>query len=479
LTHARAHDSRGNGRRAEAALWRATRVRMAHAWTALGRPVQVQIVLGAIGLPALVADHAQRFYTAGESGEAAALVPWIVRVVAVLALMLGLLLARVARGLFLRAPDETFLAVTPVPAGVRLSHRAMQLGLLTLPAVWLGAGAVLPLLWNGNAGLFARGFALWIAWAACAWAWIAVIAPLSPAAGRGQTVFELVVGVVPALLLLGARYAGGRVIALESPDSLWVTAGFGVLLAGAGAWTLRRGRWLEARREKTLESVRGRGDRRRRAPAHARDAAATLPRWGRGALAIAQQNALTALRSPRAGGPWAAGILLKALALGGIVAAPSTAEAAPWAAAGALALLGDALIGGAIITQMEYERPHLFFGAPVSRARRWWGTAGPALALTVGAAIALAVAALQVPHGGWTTARFILAWCGLAGASLVVTATNLALASFPHVAVAQNLFWVGLLVCLILSAVIPLFGWVVLVGFALYSFRQLRHWGPV
>jgi len=26
--------------------------------------------------------------------------------------------------------------------------------------------------------------------------------------------------------------------------------------------------------------------------------------------------------------------------------------------------------------------------------------------------------------------------------------------------------------------VIPLFGWVVLVAFALYSFRQLRHWGP-
>jgi hypothetical protein len=59
-----------------------------------------------------------------------------------------------------------------------------------------------------------------------------------------------------------------------------------------------------------------------------------------------------------------------------------------------------------------------------------------------------------------------------------VTATNLALASFPEVSIAQNLFWVGILVCLILSAVIPLFGWVVLVAFALYSFRQLRHWGP-
>jgi len=76
------------------------------------------------------------------------------------------------------------------------------------------------------------------------------------------------------------------------------------------------------------------------------------------------------------------------------------------------------------------------------------------------------------------TARFILAWCLLAGLSLVVTAANLALASFPETGVAQNLFWAGLLVCLILSAVIPLFGWVVLVAFALYSFRQLRHWGP-
>ena len=82
------------------------------------------------------------------------------------------------------------------------------------------------------------------------------------------------------------------------------------------------------------------------------------------------------------------------------------------------------------------------------------------------------------PGCGHETARFIPAWCGLAGLSLIATATNLALASFPEVAVAQNLFWVGLLVCLILGAVIPLFGWVVLVAFALYSSRQLRKWGP-
>ena len=42
---------------------------------------------------------------------------------------------------------------------------------------------------------------------------------------------------------------------------------------------------------------------------------------------------------------------------------------------------------------------------------------------------------------------------------------------------AQNLYWVGILACFIFSGAIPLFGWVVLVAFAVYSFRQLRHWG--
>jgi hypothetical protein len=70
-------------------------LRLAHGWRSLGRVVQAQIVIGSIGLPALLADHAQRYTP--RRGPAPPLVPWIVRVVALLTLILGLLLARLGR----------------------------------------------------------------------------------------------------------------------------------------------------------------------------------------------------------------------------------------------------------------------------------------------------------------------------------------------------------------------------------------------
>jgi hypothetical protein len=463
----------------EAALRHGAWLRFRHGWRALGRVVQVQVVLGALGLPALFADHAQHLYEAGKKPDD--LVPWIVRVDALLVLLLGLLLARLGPGLFLRAPDETFLAVTPLSGGARFRYRAWQLGLLAVPAVWLGSGGVLPLLWNGDAGLFARGFALWLAWAATAWAWTAATAGLAPVPGRGQAVFELVVGAVPAGLLLGARWATGLVLPLAARDSLWATAALGLLVAWAIATAAARSAWLHARRERAVEAMRGRADARRTSAGGGTPAAShrrALPAWPSGAGALMRRDLAIALRSPRVGGPWLAGLALKALAFLAVFA-PGAAEAGhPWALAGASLLLGDAVLGGAVIAQMEHELPHLFFGAPLSHARRWWGEAGPALAVSSTTALALAAVAWGAPDGGPETARFILTWCLLAGLSLIATATNLALASFPEVTVAQNLFWVGLLVCLILSAVIPLFGWVVLVAFALYSFRQLRHWGP-
>ncbi len=458
----------------EAALRHAAWLRFGHGWSGLGRVVQAQILVGSIALPALIADHAQRFYTADD------LTPWIVRVVALLCLLLGLLLARLGPGLFLRAPDETFLALAPLTGGARFRYRAWQLALLAAPAVWLGTGGILPLLWNGDAGLFARALALWLTWAAATWAFSAAVAGLAPAPGRGQALFELLVGAVPAALLLGARRLTALLVPLANRDSLWLTAGLGVVVAVALALGAARSSWLHARRERALEGMRGRADPRRRsrdAPAPARSARA-LPAWPQGAGALMRRDFAIALRSPRVGGPWLAGLTLKGLAFAAVFA-PGAAEAGrPWALAGASLLLGDALLGGAVIAQMEHELPHLFFGAPLSHARRWWGEAGPALVVSAVAALALALVAWLAPDGGPDTARFILTWCLLAGLSLIVTATNLVLASFPEVSVAQNLFWIGILVCLVLSAVIPLFGWVVLVAFALYSFRQLRHWGP-
>ncbi len=455
----------------QAALRAATIRRMRHVWRGLGRPVQIQIVLGAFGLPALLADHAQRFYVVG-TGPRDELIPWIVRVVVALVLLLGLFLMRIARGFFLHAGDGDFLAATPLPSAALFRHRAFQLGLAAMPAVWLGTGAILPLAWNGNAGLLAGGLVLWIAWAVATWAWVAAVAPLVPRPGRGQAALEFALGFVPGLLLWGARPLTGLVVELGRRESLALTAGVGVLVGVALAALAPRSRVLLARWEATLECLR----------AHANHPARTTartdprgPRFGRGAMALVARNVRLALREPRVGGPWAAGILLKAAGFAFVLA---PAGPPPWALAGALLLFGDALIAGALIAQLEGENPGAFFGAPLSRSSQWWALAGPAFAITALAALALAGIALGTPGGGLTTARFILTWCGLAGLSLLVTATNLALASYPEVGVAQNLFWVGLLVCLILSAVIPLFGWVVLVAFALYSFRQLRHWGP-
>lgn len=462
-----------------AALFR----RMRHSWQGLGRPVQIQIALGALGLPALLADHAQRFYVAGEGGREA-LVPWIVRVVVVLVFLFGVLLARVARTFFLTANDETFLSSTPLSRAERFRHRAFQLALAGLPAVWLGAGAVLPLLWNGDFGLFAAGMALWIAWAGLAWAFIAASAALLPPPGRGQALFELVQGAVPALLLWAARPLTGLWIDLARRESLWGTAALGALVCVALAVLSPRSTALLARRDRTLEHQRSHDSH---ASAKARHRARKRGRrFGQGPMALAVRNLVLAMRTPRVAGPWAAGLLLKVAGFAAVLAPADGASgvvwpagsAAPWALAGALLLFGDALIAGALIAQMEWEDPEGFFGAPVSRKARWWVQSGPALVVTALSAIGLAAVALLRPEEGFATARFILVWCGLAGLSLLVTATNLALASYPEVGVAQNLFWVGLLVCLILSAVIPLFGWVVLVAFAAFSFRQLRHWGP-
>jgi len=453
----------------EAALRRAAWQRFRHAWTGLGRVVQVQIALAAIGLPALLADYAQRFYTSND------LVAWIVRADALLVLLLGLLLARLGPGLFLRAPDETLLATTPLSGGARFRYRAWQLAMLALPAMWLGTGGVLPLLWNGDTGLFALGLVLWLAWAAFAWAFCAAIAGLAPVPGRGQSLFETVAGALPALLLFGARLLTGWFMQLERRESLLATAAIGAVLAWALARGASRWTWLHERRERTLEAMRGRADALRSRPVQR---ARPLPRWPRGPWALVARDFRIATRSPRVGGPWLGALLMKGLAFASVLAPGAVQAGRPWALAGACLLLGDALLGAAVIAQMEHERPHLFFGAPLSHARRWWGEALPALLVSALSALALAAVAWATPDGGAMTARFILAWCLLAGLSLVVTAANLALASFPETGVAQNLFWAGLLVCLILSAVIPLFGWVVLVAFALYSFRQLRHWGP-
>ncbi len=451
--------------------------RLRAGWGALGRPVQIQIAIAALGLPAILADYAGRFYLGVQPAERVA---DVVRAVVLMSALAGWGLARAGRGLFLSAADESFLALSPLSPAQRLRHRREQLALAALPVWWLGIGGIVPLLWNGTPALFAGGVALWTAAMALVVAWISAVASLEPLPRRGQALFELVVGAVPALLVWGSRGSTRALIPLEHPGSLAVSAAFLAVAAWALWWVAPQWKWMLDRREHTLEWLRVHGARTGQRRARAQSG---VPGYAQGAWAIVRRNFLLARRTPSVAGPWIGAIALKALgfafALAPQAIGPSGALAGPpWALSGVLFLLGDALLGSAMLATMQCELPHLFFGAPVSKRAQWAAVAGPALVLSASSALALAAIAALDPQGGAFTARFILAWCGLAGMSLLATGANLALASFPDEGVAQNLYWIGILVCLRLSAVIPLFGWVVLVAFALYSFRQLRHWGP-
>jgi hypothetical protein len=460
------------------ALRKTLALRLREGWRALGRPVQIQIAVGAIGLPAILADYAKAYYLGVTAFER---VSDVVRAAVLLTFVLGLGLSRVGRSLFLNASDESFLTLAPLPAAARLRHRRDQLVLAAVPAFWLGIGALVPLFWNATSAHFAGGLALWVAGVALTVAWIASVAGLEPEPRRGQALFELVVGTVPALAVWGARTVTRLVVPLSEIASLWVTAAL-VVAAAVALWALApRWTWMLARREKTLEWIRVHGTR---AGARKQKAQTGLPGYAKGAWAIVRRNALLARRTPAVGGPWGGALALKAIGFAFALApqAPQPAAVAaagpPWALAGALLLFGDALLGGALLGQMQCEQPHAFFGTPLKRRAQWLALAGPALVVSMTCALALAAIAALHPEGGAFTARFILVWCGLVGTSLIVTAANLGLASFPQADVAQNLYWIGILVCLMFSAVIPLFGWIVLVAFALYSFRQLRHWGP-
>lgn len=459
------------------ALRRALAQRLLAGWRALGRPVQIQIAIAALALPAILADYAGRYYLGVSPAERVA---DVVRAVVLMTAILGWGLARAGRGLFLSAADESFLALSPMSAAMRLRHRREQLALAALPALWLGVGGVVPLLWNGTTALFAGGLILWLAAGALTVAWIGAVASLEPLPRRGQALFELVVGVAPALLVWGARGATRLAMPLTHPGSLALTAGLIFAIALALHWLAPRWTWMLERRERALEWIRVHGARPGARRARARSG---VPGYAKGAWAIVRRNFLLARRTPAVLGPWAGALALKALGFA-FALAPQTmqpsgvAPGPPWALSGVLFLLGDALLGSAMLAQMQCELPHQFFGAPLSKRAQWLALAGPALVLSAFCALALAAIAVLDPHGGALTARFILVWCGLAGTSLLVTGANLALASFPDAGVAQNLYWIGILVCLMLSAVIPLFGWVVLLAFALYSFRQLRHWGP-
>jgi hypothetical protein len=457
---------------------RSLAVRLREGWRTLGRPVQIQIAIGAVALPAILADYAGRYYLGVSPAERTA---DVVRAVVLMTAITGWGLARAGRGLFLAAADESFLTLAPISAALRLRHRREQLALAAAPALWLGVGGVVPLLWNGTAALFAGGMVLWLVAVALTVAWIGALASLEPLPRRGQALFELVVGAGPALLVWGAREVTRLAVPLAHPASLGVTAVLVVAVAVALWWAAPRWTWMLARRETTLEWIRVHGARR---GARRRGGKRGVPGYARGAWAVVRRNFLLARRTPSVAGPWAGAIGLKALGFAFALAPqamepPGTgAGGPPWALSGVLFLLADALLGSALLAQMKCEVPHQFFGAPLSKRAQWLALAAPALVLSAASALALALLAAFDPHGGGFTARFILAWCGLAGTSLIATGANLALASFPDADVAQNLYWIGILVCLLLSAVIPLFGWLVLVAFALYSFRQLRHWGP-
>jgi hypothetical protein len=231
------------------ALRRALAQRLRAGWRSLGRPVQIQIAIAAFGLPAILADYAGRYYLGVSPAERVA---DVVRAVVLMTALLGWGLARAGRGIFLAAADESFLALSPLDAAARLRHRREQLALAALPALWLGVGGIVPLLWNGTFALFAGGLVLWLAGTALVVAWISSVASLEPLPRRGQALFELLVGVVPALLVWGARGLTRLMMPLTHPASLAVSALLVLVVAAALFVLAPRWRCMLARRQRPL-----------------------------------------------------------------------------------------------------------------------------------------------------------------------------------------------------------------------------------
>lgn len=439
--------------------------------------VRAEILAFAAACVALLSIHADYNYFA-PSGEAG--VTWVTlasRVVFGLLLLAGAALAQYAPRLVQRAGDADFLTAAPVPPEAQALWRADGVAVAALPLGLVATGLLLPPLEFGAWDVVAAATATWLAWL---WAlsqgaaWTALVAPeaawepagLGGLAGRAAHYL-----IVP---LTGAAYAAAReAIALvldpREPLSLWATALAGLAAGLAVRAGLRAGARTIAHRQARLAEHRWIVERRRRA----RRAARRGP-W-RGALAGSprvwwEKDWRVVLRTPSLRWQWAGALVIKAVALG---VALLGAEKLPWAFAGILLLLSDFVLGVAVLQTWAREEMGWTWAAPSPRRAQWWARVAPPLAASLAASLALAVWAAV--YAGPGVARPLALWTVVSGVSLVVAAGNLGISSPPQSAQGQNLYALGLLCALLVSAVYPVVGWAVLGLFALYTVRSVAQ----
>ena len=390
-------------------------------------------------------------------------------------LLAAWVLAQTAPRLAQRTGDADYLATAAIPPRADALWRTDQVTLSAVPLALFGVGLLLPPLEFGAAGDVVALAAAWLAWL---WA-VAQGAGFFSAQGVeavwGPGGAGGVVGRLSRFVLIplaaGTYYLTRETVALSLDPrgalSMWVTALAGLLLGVLCRQAIRRSAEGIARRQGVLREYGWIVERKRRSQraARARLGAGANPGSARVWWA---KDVRVILRTPALRWLWAAVLALKVL---GLWLAVQPASTLPWAFSGLLLVLGDVLAGNAILQMWGREQVGWSWGAPSSRRAQWWARVGPPLFASLAASAALVAWAEAV--AGPQVARPLALWLLVSGVSLVVAAGNLGISSPPQTALGQNLYALGLLSALVVSAVYPVVGWAVLGLFALYTLRAL------
>jgi hypothetical protein len=437
--------------------------------------VRVEIAILAIVIAALLSIHSDYNYfetTGAEPGET-----WVTfssRVLFGLLLLAAAALVQIAPRLVQRAGDAHFLAATPLAAEAEALWRADTLAVAALPPGVVAAGLLLPPLEFGAWGVVGAAVTCWLLWLWAVSQGAAWFALAAPEATRGASPLGRFAGRAAHFLLVplaglayfGARETVARVLDPRGAPSLWGTALAGLGLGLAVRAGLRHRACALVRRQAELRERRWIVEWKRRARAAGR-------RLARGAAPASarvwwSKDLRILWRTPILRSQWTAALALKAAAL---AVAVFQAERLPWAFAGLLLLLSDFLLGVAILHLWAREETGWVWAAPSPRRAQWWARVAPPLAASLAASLALALWAAS--DAGLEVARPLALWTVVSGISLIVAAGNLGISSPPHSALGQNLYALGILCSLLVSAIYPVVGWAVLGLFAAYTTRAL------
>ena len=462
------------------ALARAGWRRAAHAAAAMPAALRLEIVaLGALAALLLAYHAGQSYYGAYLGDPQATAVTQLSRLIAAALVVCALALALLAPRLYARAGDLAFVRAVPLPPRAVAAWRADALAAAAVPFWAVGLGLLLPPLAFGHAGPVAgAGLAL------AAWLWavaqgLALALTWSPEGRWGPGGVGGLLGraarflVVPAggFAYFAARELTALLVDVRRAPSLLVTALIGALLGFAA-------RRVVLAVADGSAAVEGRVAEHYEILAWKRRRAGRTRRWGvplawfaPGAAGVwAAKDLRIAARHRGLRAQWLLVLLLKGLALAWAFGARPEP---PWAFAGLLLVLSDAVAGVALLQHWSLEQPGWVWAAPARRRAQWAARAVPALGLSLAGSLLLAAAAWT--RSGGHVAQPLTLWTAVAGMSLVLAAANLGASTPPRSALGQNLYGLGLFAAFLVGAVFPVVGWAVLAVFALYTLRSLAR----